>query len=196
MQPPPATKIHKWGQEVISSCSSLPKAEHKLVDTLPLRPGKDPNQAPHLRIVKNIICCNTGCREGHAAADCKRLRRCKGCASPDHYWMKCPYWCQIYLTLRHIEGVCHYVPVGKDKKYCTGSYTERLNRPGQMDAYKKGKSDCEQAIKDGYYERVGSSVRRREAGRQGLSESRSVISLPELSMCLLDLSLTTLLTLA
>ena len=196
MQPPPATKIHKWGQEVTSSCRGLSKADHKLVDTLPLRPGKDPNQASHLPIVKNIVCCNTGCRECHAVADCKKLRRCKGCASPDHDWMKCPYWCQICFTLRHIEGVCHYVLVGEDKKYCSGSHAERLNRPGQMDTYKKGKSDCEQAIKDGYYERVGSSVRRREAGRQGLSKSRSVISLPEPSMCLLDLSLTALLTLA
>ena len=66
--------------------------------------------------------------------------------STDHFWSTCPYWCQLCFTIRHVEGVCHYIPVGEDLKRCSGSHTERLKSGRQQDAYKKGKSDCELAI--------------------------------------------------
>lgn len=95
--------------------------------------------------------------------------------STDHYWSTCPYWCQLCFTIRHVEGVCHYIPVGEDLKRCSGSHTERLKSGRQQDAYKKGKSDCELAIKNGYFEVVGKSVKKREQGRQDVSQSRNQV---------------------
>lgn len=97
------------------------------------RPGKDSIQAPGLQ---NLICCNTGCCGNHVVSNCRKNRRCKGCASEDHYWTTRTYWRQLCYPPQHINGVCHYAPVGEDRKACSRSGTERTKHgTKQMVAY-------------------------------------------------------------
>ena len=66
------------------------KANHKLANTLPLRPGKDPNQAPYTREIVGIVYCNAGCGGNHVILDCQERRMCECYASTDHTWTASP----------------------------------------------------------------------------------------------------------
>ena len=63
-------------------------------------------------VVFNTICKDMGLWDhGNTVANFPKPRVCKGSCSKHHYWMVCPCWCQLCYTIRHVESMCHYVPI-------------------------------------------------------------------------------------